>query len=240
MMALKHAVQRRETEHSHGPSLSDRLTHDLNNLLAIIIGAAEALTPHLNAAGGSLAMTGLRAAEQAQALLAGPPATDALTDCGEALASVADLVRPGLSGIAITASGASQPMQCRVGRAELEAALLNLCLNARDAMPDGGVLFLHLEAAWLIADPEVRPGAYVKFVVRDTGHGMPRDVLDRATEAHFTTKGDDGSGLGLANVEAFARKAGGYLELQSREGGGTSAILYLPRRLASTEASNRG
>lgn len=243
MTALtKYVAEGGEYEHARTSGRGEGLAHDLNNLLAIIIGAAETLALDLGPAGRSLAMTGLRAAERAQALLAGSPAANAsaLTDCGDALTSVADLVRPGMGGIAITTSRCPQPMHCRANPAELEAALLNLCLNARDAMPDGGELFLRLEAAWLIADPEARPGPYVKFMVRDTGRGMSHDVLTRAIEAHFTTKGRAGSGLGLANVDAFARGAGGYLELQSCEGAGATATLYLPRWQAPTEVFDHG
>ena len=117
----------------------------------------------------------------------------------------------------------------RVDPAQLEAALLNLALNARDAMPDGGVLRLSVESATVDADqPELRAGNYVGVRVVDDGTGIDPTTLDRVFEPFFTTKGDQGTGLGLSMVYGFARQSGGAIKLESERGQGTAALLLLP------------
>jgi signal transduction histidine kinase/ActR/RegA family two-component response regulator len=118
---------------------------------------------------------------------------------------------------------------------QLDAALLNLCINARDAMPDGGVLTLETANAWLDDDyaqqqGDLRPGQYVCICVSDTGAGMSADVLARACDPFFTTKPlGQGTGLGLSMVYGFAKQSGGHFKLYSEPGQGTTAKLYLPR-----------
>jgi len=118
---------------------------------------------------------------------------------------------------------------------QLETAILNLALNARDAMPEGGVLAIdlenaHLEAGSVGLDEEVRPGDYVQIAVSDTGHGMPPDVVARAFDPFFTTKeAGRGTGLGLSMVYGFIRQSGGYIRIYSEPGHGTTIRLWLPR-----------
>jgi signal transduction histidine kinase len=128
---------------------------------------------------------------------------------------------------------ADGPLACAVDAVELEAALLNLCVNAGHAMPDGGALTLSLAAADLRPpaqnDLGLAAGRYAVIAIADTGVGMSPQVLARAAEPHFTTRaGRGGSGLGLASVKAFAEAAGGRLLLKSHEGQGTTATLFLP------------
>ena len=117
---------------------------------------------------------------------------------------------------------------------QLDSALVNLALNARDAMPAGGVLTLSAQERWItagLAGPELQPGRYVVFAVADTGTGMPPEVLARAVEPFFTTKdAGRGSGLGLSMVYGFVLQSGGDLHIASRDGGGTRVELFLPAR----------
>jgi signal transduction histidine kinase len=118
---------------------------------------------------------------------------------------------------------------------QLETAILNLSLNARDAMPGGGTLRIEtsnvfFQETWVPHEHELRPGSYVVVTVADTGIGMSRDVARRAMEPFFTTKpAGQGSGLGLSSVYGFIKQSGGDMEIDSRPGEGTAAKLFLPR-----------
>jgi CheY-like chemotaxis protein len=117
-----------------------------------------------------------------------------------------------------------------VDKNQLEMALLNLVVNARDAMPRGGAITIAAsEHAVTPPDLPLKPGCYVRLQVRDHGHGMDAATLARATEPFFTTKGvGRGTGLGLSMVHGFAQQLGGHLQLESREGAGTVASLWIP------------
>jgi CheY-like chemotaxis protein len=117
---------------------------------------------------------------------------------------------------------------------QLESALLNLCINARDAMPDGGTLTVttvERVLGWteVAGQDDVEPGKYVEISVSDTGIGMASDVIARAFEPFFTTKPfGQGTGLGLSQLYGFLRQSGGFVRLESREGAGTTVRLWLP------------
>lgn len=224
--------------------MTGSVAHDLNNLLTVIIGATEALAEDLDAGSGSqdLALVSLRAAEHGSGLLRRLVAfakqqefESALVDCAEVVASVEGLAAPIVpAGITVEAKPSAYPLFCKADPAGLESALLNLCINARDAMPRGGVLTIRSEAAWVEgAEAKARglaPGSYAVFTVRDTGVGMTPEVLARATEAYFTTKREaGGTGLGLSSVKGFARQLGGGLAIASRPSHGAVVQLYLPR-----------
>ncbi|MCA9506748.1 MAG: hybrid sensor histidine kinase/response regulator, partial [Myxococcales bacterium] len=123
---------------------------------------------------------------------------------------------------------------CFVDRSQLENVILNLVVNARDAMPEGGAVTIETRNR-RVADDEARalhlaPGDYVELSVTDTGIGMPEDVRARALDPFFTTKEvGKGSGLGLAMAHGMARQSGGHLELHSEVGVGTRVRLVLPR-----------
>lgn len=124
---------------------------------------------------------------------------------------------------------------------QLEMAILNLAINARDAMPDGGDLTIATNARRIDGDPELKAGDYVEVRVRDTGSGIPPDVLARALDPFFTTKGTGkGTGLGLSQVYGIAQQAGGTVRVESRVGEGTSVSLFLPRTQASAQAADTG
>ena len=120
---------------------------------------------------------------------------------------------------------------------QLENALLNLAINARDAMPGGGRLTIettnvHLDAAYTSRQVGVDPGDYVMIEVSDTGSGMPADVVAKAIDPFFTTKSiGEGTGLGLSMVYGFAKQSRGHLHINSEVGQGTTIKLYLPRAL---------
>src|SRR5262249_35770920 len=123
-------------------------------------------------------------------------------------------------------------------KGQVENCLLNLAINARDAMPEGGELTietanLRLDSRYAAQNPDVTPGDYVVLVVRDTGTGMSPEVLQRAVEPFFTTKRSGrGTGLGLSMIYGFAKQSGGHLRIESAPGRGTAVRLYLPRAAA--------
>lgn len=127
-------------------------------------------------------------------------------------------------------------------RAQLEAAIVNLCINARDAMPDGGKLTIQLmlvemEEQKTELNKSLPPGEYVVVAVADNGHGIPQDVMDHVFEPFFTTKDEvSGSGLGLSMVYGFVKQSNGDVTIYSEPGHGTQVKLYLPRAHTRPEA----
>lgn len=122
-----------------------------------------------------------------------------------------------------------QPAPVLADATQVEMTVLNLALNARDAMPQGGKLFIGTAVRQIEQDPELKPGIYVELIVRDTGIGMDKNVLERAIEPFFTTKPvGKGTGLGLAQVYGSARQAGGTMRIESAPGRGTTVRVLLP------------
>lgn len=220
------------------------LTHDFNNLLNVILAANEALAAQL--AEGSpareLADISQEAAEKGAELLRrladlsapAAPANPSI-DCGALVAAAGRLARmTSPPSVTVVAQTGDEPLSCLADEAELEAAVLNLCVNAAHAMPRGGALAIAARGADLDAATartlDLPPGRYVELSVTDTGVGMAPETLARAAEPYFTTRrGRGGTGLGLASVQDVARRAGGRLALASQLGHGTAATLYLPR-----------
>jgi PAS domain S-box-containing protein len=223
--------------------LTGGVAHDFNNLLTIIIGNLEALqrgaegTPLRRSA--DRAMQGVeRAVSLTQRLLAFSrqqslaPKTVALNDL---LAGMSDMLARTLGApIKIETRLAPDLWPVHVDAHEFENAVLNLAVNARDAMPKGGTLSIETGNLNLIdgnaAALQLAPGDYVRIAVADTGSGMPKAILAKAFEPFFTTKEvGKGTGLGLAQLYGFVRQSGGQAAIDSTEGKGTIVMLYLPR-----------
>jgi two-component system NtrC family sensor kinase len=228
--------------------LTGGIAHDFNNLLAVISGNAElALTRPPERARRLLesviaaARRGERLTRQLLAFSRHRPAAAQRLDLREAVPRVLDMLRPVLRGdVQVRASVADCVWPVEVDPGELDIALLNLAINARDAMPGGGEL--QLRARNVPAAELMRFGAHglqgdhVALTVADTGQGMPPEVQARAFEPFFTTKEVGvGTGLGLSQVYGFARQSGGAAVIDSRAGQGTAVTLLLPRADGTTD-----
>ncbi|MEN8194986.1 MAG: PAS domain-containing protein, partial [Pseudomonadota bacterium] len=226
--------------------LTGGVAHDFNNLLAVIMGNSEIVRDKLgddNPAAQAITHAALRGAELTKRLLAfsrqqplRPEAVDLAKLTGE-MASM--LSRTLGETIAIEVKPSRKPWSAKVDTGELENAILNLAINARDAMPDGGTLTIATDNVTLSAKKaalfsNAQPGKYVRLSLTDTGEGMPAEVLNHAFEPFFTTKAfGEGSGLGLSMVYGFATQSGGFATIDSRKGKGATVSLYLPRADAS-------
>jgi signal transduction histidine kinase/CheY-like chemotaxis protein len=235
--------------------LTGGIAHDFNNLLTIILGNLDTLRrrlliPSPDQSGEERAATLLKpvdyalqgarsAAQLTQRLLAfarQQPLEPVKLDVNELVSGLTELLRRTL-GERITLesvlAGGLWPSFADAN--QVEAALINLCVNARDAMPDGGKLTIETSNAYLdeaYADQfdDVRPGQYVLLSVTDTGTGIAPEVLQRIFEPFFTTKpAGKGSGLGLAMVYGFVKQSGGHIRIYSELGEGTTVKIYLPR-----------
>jgi PAS domain S-box-containing protein len=227
--------------------LTGGVAHDFNNLLTVILGNLDEIRDQL--LGRPLGIELLdqvqqaatQAAELTQRLSAfsrQQPLQPRVVDAGRLVANLESLLRRTLGvDVAIEVVQAARLWFCEVDPAQLENALLNLAVNARDAMPHGGTLRIETDNVRIDgpeAEPpeEVRPGEYVLVSVTDNGVGMSEQVLGRAFDPFFTTKGPGrGTGLGLSMVYGFVKQSGGHVRLTSTLGLGTSAKIYLPRSL---------
>jgi CheY-like chemotaxis protein len=230
--------------------LAGGLAHNFNNLLGVIIADAEFLRDGMRDRGAERALANeiLDAAEQGAELTRSMLAfgrrqtlRPAVIDLNTVLSRHMAVLQRALGAtVTVTAALSANLWHTCVDQAQAVDVLSNLAINARDSMPEGGHLRIAtanvaLDANSLAAHEEVTPGDYVRLSVTDTGAGMPPDVLARAAEPFFTTKGPDkGIGLGLSMCFGFARQSGGYLSLDSEVGVGTTARLYLPRADAPT------
>jgi CheY-like chemotaxis protein len=180
-----------------------------------------------------------RGAELTRRLLAfarKQPLQPRVTDINALVLDAATLLRPSLGEqVEIESTLEADAWPALVDPTELATALVNLALNARDAMAAGGKLTLEtgnviLDEAYAATNPEVRPGAYVMIAVSDTGSGIPAAIRDQVFEPFFTTKDvGKGTGLGLSMVYGFVKQSGGHIKIYSEEGHGTSIKIYLPR-----------
>ena len=232
--------------------LSGGIAHDFNNLMLAamlnIEGAREAdkrpddATKHLDHALNSLAS----AKELTQRLLAfsrQQPLAPRPTDINGLMAEISNLVRRTSGGEIVIEERLEECLgQAMVDPRQLESALMNLALNARDAMPNGGMLTIatqnvELSARFTDTLDEVDPGDYVMIAMTDTGIGMRPEVAERAFEPFFTTKDvGEGSGLGLSMVYGFLKQSRGHISLDSQPGKGTTINLYLPRAAGQRKA----
>ena len=224
--------------------LTGGVAHDFNNMLTVISGNTETLVaslkeqPELQRTARLIDDAAERCAELIQHLLAfarKQPLQPRDVGINAAIADIAKLLRPTLGEqIQIETVLEQGPMTSHIDPSRLTNAVLNMAINARDAMPNGGKLLLEthhvvLDEAYAQANPDVTPGPYVMLAVSDTGSGMPQSVQDMAFEPFFTTKEvGKGSGLGLSMVYGFVKQSGGHIKIYSEEGHGTTIKLYLP------------
>jgi len=225
--------------------LTGGVAHDFNNLLAVIIGNMEMLEEalHGDPANQDYALRALGAAERGAELtqrLLAFSRTQALqpeaTDLNELVLGMTDLLRRTLGeDIEIKSAAAGDLWATEIDAGQMENALLNLAVNARDAMPFGGRLTIEttnktLDEEFVAAESEVAAGDYVMVSVKDTGSGMPSNVVEHAFDPFFTTKDvGKGSGLGLSMVYGFVKQSGGHVEILSESGAGTTIRIYLPK-----------
>lgn len=236
--------------------LTGGVAHDFNNLLTIILGNAEVLEdvhadePRSRALAETTRIAAERGAELTRRLLAfarQQALEPRATDVHALVAGMDGLLRRTLEEkIHIKFTTANGLWPAFVDGPQLENAVLNLSLNARDAMPHGGTLTLALRNARLKPghphwSDELTPGEYVQLTVSDTGTGMPPDVIPRVIEPFFTTKKTgEGTGLGLSMVYGFVRQSDGSLQIESRLGRGSEVTMYLPRASRSDAGDTTG
>lgn len=234
--------------------LAGGVAHDFNNILSIIMGNLELLelTVDAGADADTYVATALdaseRAAELTQRLLnfsrQGKTETEA-TNLGEVVAGTEGLLSKALTAsINIKTHAPEDLWMVDINPGDAEDAIVNLCLNARDAMPGGGEVVIDVcntgqRPDWLVAEGKSRAGAqeFVVLSVSDTGTGMSAPVLAHAIEPFFTTKEvGKGTGLGLSMVREFAKRSGGFLHIESELGEGTIVRIALPRFQGHAEA----
>ncbi len=256
LMQVEEALRQAQKMEAVG-QLTGGIAHDFNNLLAGISGSLELLDRRL-AEGRTYGLgryihaaqtSARRAAALTQRLLAfsrrqtlDPKPTNA----NRLIAGMEELIRRTVGpSIELEVVGAGGLWLTQIDPAQLESALLNLAINARDAMPAGGRITIETANTWFDAraaqSHELPPGQYLSICVTDTGTGMTREVMERAFDPFFTTKPlGQGTGLGLSMVHGFVRQSGGQVRIYTELGKGTTMCLYLPRfagEITATEES---
>jgi signal transduction histidine kinase/ActR/RegA family two-component response regulator len=231
--------------------LTAGLAHDFNNMNAVVIGNLDLARRRLSSSDTHLAkfldyaMAGAkRATELTQRLLSfarRQPLVPAVTDIDKLTLGMSELLTRTLGErVKLECITAEDLWKARIDPNQLESALVNLAVNARDAMPGGGTLTIeaangYLDENYAAQQDEVAPGQYVVIAVSDTGSGMVPEIAQRAIEPFFTTKEPGlGTGLGLSQVYGFLKQSGGHLAIYSQEGHGTTVRLYVPRALTES------
>jgi signal transduction histidine kinase/CheY-like chemotaxis protein len=223
--------------------LTGGVAHDFNNLLQVISGNLQLLAREVagNARAESrieqaLAAVGQGAKLASQLLAFGrrQPLEPKVVNLGRMVAGMAELLRRTIGeGIEVRTIVSGELWNTLVDPAQLETAILNLALNARDAMGEAGTLTIEVGNAVLgppLGNGDVAPGEYVVVAVGDTGSGIPRELMDRVFDPFFTTKPQGkGTGLGLSMVYGFVTQSGGQVRIESEAGSGTTVKVYLPR-----------
>ena len=233
--------------------LTGGIAHDFNNILTVITGTIEILAeavekePQLAAITRMIDEAATRGAELTKHLLAfarKQPLQPREADVNTLIIDTVKLLRPTLGEhIEIESAFEDEACVATVDPNQLATAILNLALNARDAMPDGGKLVLETGSAFLDENyasmhAEVRPGRYALIAVSDTGIGIPAAILDKVFDPFFTSKEHGkGTGLGLSMVYGFVKQSAGHIKIYSEEGHGTTVKVYLPPGTGALPAS---
>lgn len=225
--------------------LTGGMAHDFNNILQVIQANLDLIRgvvrndPGVLArlqAATSAAERGARLTQQLLAFARRQPLAPQPTNVARLVTDLADLLRNSLGErVTMELEVAQDAWNAKIDPGQLENAILNLAINARDAMPDGGTVTIEVSNAMLdrryaALHSDVTPGPYVLVAVNDTGTGMPPEIAAQAFDPFFTTKKDGkGTGLGLSMVYGFVRQSNGHIRIDSAIGQGTSVKLYLPR-----------
>jgi signal transduction histidine kinase len=229
--------------------LTGGIAHDLNNILTVITGTIEILAeavagqPQLAAIAKMIDEAAARGADLTQRLLAfarKQPLQPCEVDVNALVIEATNLLRPTLGEqIEVHRVLADDTPRALIDPSQLTNAILNLALNARDAMADGGKLTIEtgnvvLDDNYVSMNADVAAGNYVMVAVTDSGHGIPADILDHVFEPFFTTKEvGKGSGLGLSMVYGFVKQSNGHIKIYSEEGHGTTLRIYLPQAIGA-------
>jgi two-component system, chemotaxis family, CheB/CheR fusion protein len=223
--------------------LTGGIAHDFNNLLTVIIGNLELLQERLRNEGNQrsarmaqeAAELGAKLTHQLLAFAKRQPLAPTVVALNDIVRGMGPLLDRALGEeISIESRLADDLKRTKTDPGQIENAILNMCLNARDAMAGGGTVTIEtrnieLDADYATTQPDVTPGPYVLLSVTDNGTGMSPDVMERVFEPFFTTKGPgSGTGLGLSMLYGFAKQSGGHVAIYSEVGKGTTVNLYLP------------
>jgi signal transduction histidine kinase/CheY-like chemotaxis protein/HAMP domain-containing protein len=233
--------------------LTGGIAHDFNNILTVITGAVEIIAdgvqdrPELHMVAKMIDEAVDRGADLTHQLLSfarKQPLEPREVNVNTMVHDAMRLLRPTLGEqVQIDSRLAPDPWLAMADPAQLSSALLNLAVNARDAMPSGGKLTLEtanvvLDETYAAQHSEVAPGPYAMIAVSDTGQGIPAAIRDRVFDPFFTTKAiGKGTGLGLSMVYGFVKQSGGHIKIYSEEGYGTSIKIYLPRAVGAGEVA---
>jgi signal transduction histidine kinase/CheY-like chemotaxis protein len=233
--------------------LTGGIAHDLNNILTVITGTIEILAeavagqPELAAIAKMIEEAAARGGDLTHRLLAfarKQPLQPCEVDVNSLVMEAANLLRPTLGErIEVHMKLAGDAWPALIDPSQLTNAILNLSLNARDAMPDGGKLIIEtgnavLDDSYVSMNSDVAAGNYAMVAVTDSGHGIPAAILSKVFEPFFTTKDvDKGTGLGLSMVYGFVKQSNGHIKIYSEEGHGTTIRIYLPRAPAAAASA---
>jgi signal transduction histidine kinase/ActR/RegA family two-component response regulator len=243
--AAEHQLRQAQKMEALG-QLTGGIAHDFNNMLGVIMGAHDLVARRIKKGDFAIerfltaAMTAAeRAATLTQRLLAfarQQPLSPQPLDVNKMIVGMSDLLQSTLGELVhVETVAAAGLWTIHADSQQLENAILNIAINARDAMPDGGKLTIEtanafLDEAYCRQNPEVEPGQFAMIAVTDTGVGMAPDVAERAFDPFFTTKATGkGTGLGLSQVYGFVKQSRGHIKVYSELGAGTTVKIYLPR-----------
>ncbi|MGA9950444.1 MAG: CHASE3 domain-containing protein [Xanthobacteraceae bacterium] len=236
--------------------LTGGIAHDFNNMLGVIMGAHDLVARRIQRGDFSIqrflsaATTAAeRAATLTQRLLAfarQQPLSPQRIDANKMIVNMSDLLHSTLGEqIQIETVAAAGLWTVHADSQQLENAVINIAINARDAMPDGGKLTIetanaYLDEAYCRQNPEIQPGQFAMIAISDIGVGMPPEVAARAFDPFFTTKAaGKGTGLGLSQVYGFVKQSQGHIKVYSEPGAGTSVKIYLPRHVGDPQELKR-
>ena len=256
-LQLAEAALRQSQKMEAVGQLTGGIAHDFNNMLAVVIGSLDLLRRRMGEGDArarryvdAAADGARRAATLTQRLLAfsrQQPLQPEPVNLNKLVAGMSDLLRRSLGGdVRLETVLAGGLWRAHVDPNQLENVILNLAVNGRDAMPEGGCLTIetqnaHLDMYYATAELGLQAGQYVQVAVTDNGSGMPAEIIAKAFDPFFTTKEvGKGTGLGLSQVYGFVKQSGGHVKIYSEAGQGTTVKVYLPRLLGQDEEAPAG